>query len=140
MLRTMLPRRSWPLPLLVLAGNLTTGCDILGSGDEGFIVRVDSISAPAAVDAGTALEVQFHGWVGPNGCSSLSRVEKRAAPQLLEIRFHGVRRSGYCTQMPVPLEHVERAEPPLSDPFTIRVLQPGGAALEQVVRVGSGGQ
>jgi hypothetical protein len=138
MLQTMVPRRSWPLPLLLLAGILTSGCDILG-GDERFVVRVDSISAPAAVDAGTALEVRFHGWVGPNGCSSLSRVEKRAAPQLLEIRFHGVRRGGNCTQMPVPLEHAERAEPPLSDPFTIRVLQPDGATLERVVRVGSGG-
>jgi hypothetical protein len=137
--RTMIARRTWPLPLLVLAASLTPGCDILGSGDESFVVRVDSISAPAAVDAGTALDVQFHGYVGPNGCSSLSRVEKRAAPQLLVIRFHGVRRSGNCTQMPVSLEHAERAEPPLSDPFTIRVLQPDGATLERVVRVGSGG-
>jgi hypothetical protein len=139
MVRTLGPKRTWPLSLLVLAGNLTTGCDILGSGDESFVVRVDSISAPAAVDAGTVLDVQFHGYVGPNGCSSLSRVEKRAAPQLLEIRFHGVRRSGNCTQMPVSLEHAERTEPPLSDPFTIRVLQPDGATLERVVRVGSGG-
>jgi hypothetical protein len=139
MVRMMVLKRTRPLPLLVLAGTLATGCDILGSGDERFVVRVDSISAPAAVDAGTALEVQFHGWVGPNGCSSLSRVEKRAAPQLLEIRFHGVRRSGDCTQMPVPLEHTERAAPPLSDPFTIRVLQPDGASLERVVRVGSDG-
>jgi hypothetical protein len=139
MLRMMVPRRSSPLPLLVLAASLTSGCDILGFGDESFVVRVDSISAPAEVDAGTALEVQFHGYVGPDGCSSLSRVEKRVAPQLLEIRFHGVRRSGNCTQMPVPLEHTERAEPPLSDPFTIRVLQPDGASLERVVRVGSGG-
>jgi hypothetical protein len=139
MMRTTVPRRTWPLRLLVLAGSLTAGCDILGFGDERFVVHVDSISAPAAVHAGTALEVQFHGYVGPNGCSSLSRVERRTAPQLLEIRFHGVRRSGNCTQMPVPLEHAERAEPPLSDPFTIRVLQPGGASLEQVVRVGSGG-
>jgi hypothetical protein len=139
MARTLVPRRTWTLPLLVLAGMLTTGCDILGYGDERFVVRVDSISAPAAVDAGTALAVQFHGWVGPNGCSSLSRVEKRAAPQLLEIRFHGVRRSGNCTQMPVSLDHAERVEPPLSDPLTIRVLQPGGASLERVVRVGAGG-
>jgi hypothetical protein len=139
MSRTGLLQRAWPLSLLVLAATLTTGCDILGFGNETFGVRVDSIVAPAAIDGSTPLEVQFHGWVGSDGCSTLSRIEKRATPQLLEVSFHGVRRTGYCTQMPVLLEHTESVSPPLSDPFTIRVLQPNGALLEQAVRVGSGG-
>jgi hypothetical protein len=138
MIRTMLFKRVWPLRLLVVAGILTTGCDILGFDDDTFVIRVDSISAPAAVEGSNALEVQFHGWVGSDGCSSLSHVEKRATPQLLEVKFHGVRRGGDCTQMPVALEHMEIVSPPLNNPFTIRVLQPGGVPLEQAVRVGSG--
>jgi hypothetical protein len=59
-------------------------------------------------------------------------------PDHLEVRFHGVRRGGDCTQMPVALEHMEIVLPPLDDPFTIRVLQPGVVPLEQAVRVGSG--
>lgn len=118
----------------MVAGAVTTGCDVLGS-EHTYVIRVDSITAPTAISAGEALEVQFHGWVGSDGCSRLSEVEKRTTTRLLEVRFHGVRRGGHCTQMPVPLEHPETISPPLGDPFTIRVLQPSGVPLEQAVRV-----
>lgn len=124
------------VPLLIVAGTMTTACDVLAS-EHTYVIRVDSITAPTAIGAAEPLEVQLHGWVGSDGCSRLSDVEKRTTTQLLEVRFHGVRRRGDCTQMPVLLEHTETLSPPFGDLFTIRVLQPSGVPMEHTVRVWS---
>ena len=118
--------------LLSLAG---LGCGLLDSTDS-FVIRVDSISAPASIALADTLTARFFGSVGSDGCSRLERVEKRRDEGLIELRFHGTRKGGVdCIQMPVSLDHEERIVPPLPDPFTIRVLQPDGAPLERVVGV-----
>lgn len=112
----------------------TAGCDLIGPGTERFLVRVDSISAPAIVAPDETLRVVFFGHVGPDGCSRITRVDKQRTPARLEIAFHGERDDGaYCTQVPVELRHEEAVAPPLEDPFVIRVTQPGSTSLERVV-------
>lgn len=104
--------------------------------DRPFVIRVDSISTPASIAPADTLTARFFGPVGSDGCSRLDRVEKRREGGLLELRFHGTRKGGVdCSQMPVSLNHEERLVPALPDPFTIRVLQPDGPALERAVRV-----
>jgi len=120
---------------VLLLSSAGLGCGLLDSTDS-FVIRVDSISAPAAITPADTLSARFFGLVGSDGCSRLERVEKRREGGLLELRFHGTRKGGVdCTQMLVSLDHEERLLPPLPDPFTIRVLQPDGPALERVVRV-----
>jgi hypothetical protein len=124
------------LTLALVAG--TSGCDLFGPDQETFTIRVDSISAPETIAPGDTLTVQFHGWVGPDGCHRLDRVDRARGPGILQMGFHGARRTGrdvVCTLEPVRLEHEERVMPPLGDPFTIVVRQPGGGTLERVVRV-----
>jgi hypothetical protein len=120
------------------AAAATAACDVLGTGDEEFVIAVDSIVAPAAIAPDDTLRVRFHGQVGPDGCSRLVSVERRASAAELEVRFHGARRRGsYCTQMPVPLDHTETVRPPLVDPFTVTARQPGGAMVNHVLRIGA---
>jgi hypothetical protein len=127
-----------PLLIGVLMAGLATafsGCDSLLFPTEEFTIRVDSISAPAAIGPDDTLTVRFFGWVGSSGCSRLERVEKALGPGGMQVKFHGERSGSDCTQMPVALEHEERVPPSLQDPFTIKVVQPSGPPLEQVVRI-----
>jgi hypothetical protein len=119
----------------LLAAALLTGCDIVGLGTQKFVIPVDSIQAPATAGAGDVITVVFHGWIGANGCSSLSRVARNATSGSLTITFHGEHRRGDCHQSLVSLLHTERIDPPHIDPLTIRVVQPRGARLEAVIRV-----
>lgn len=120
---------------VLLLSSAGLGCGLLDSTDS-FVIRVDSISAPAAIAPADTLTARFFGPIGPDLCSRLVRVEKRSEPGVLELRFHGERdEDGDCPQMPRFLDHEEEILPPLEDPFTIRILQPDGPALERVVRV-----
>jgi hypothetical protein len=115
-----------------------SGCDLMGPDSETFTVRVDSIVAPATIAPGDTLTVRFHGFVGPDGCHRLDRVDRARGPGILQMGFHGERSTGRnldCTSMLVLLDHEERVAPPLDDPFLIVVRQPGGGTLERVVRV-----
>ena len=122
---------------LVSASLISSGCGLLDSGTDSFVIRVDSISAPDAVAPADTLTARFFGGIGPDLCSRLVRVEKRSEPGVLEVRFHGERDEdgGDCLQLARFLDHEEEILPPLEDPFTIRVLQPDGAPLERVVRI-----
>jgi hypothetical protein len=109
-------------------------CGLFTSPTE-FIIRVDSMVAPPETGSTQTMAVRFFGWVGSDGCSRLTRVERQKNAASLTVRFHGERVGGNCTQMPVPLDHEEQVTPPLQDPFTIIVQQPSGADLTRTVRV-----
>ncbi len=114
---------------------LASGCGILEGDATRFIVRVDSIVAPASVGPEGPLVVRFLGMIGPNGCSRLAEVPSGRSPGLLEVQFHGELRDGVCTQEPVLLDYQQELAPPFLDPFVIRVLQPSGPPLERSVPV-----
>jgi hypothetical protein len=120
---------------LLLSTGSAVGCDLFGDDTSLYVVRVDSVSAPLTIASDQPLEIVFHGLVGFDGCSRLSEVEKESGPGHLRVRFVAERRSGECTQMPVPLNHVETVPPPLQNPFTITVIQPSGPPLDHVVQV-----
>jgi hypothetical protein len=114
------------------------GCGILIDDTSTRIIKVDSLTVPSTVGPSDELVIEFHGFVGSDGCSVLSRVDRDVGADHLTIRFWAERTSGGgdCTQMPRLLEHVERIHPPLTDPYTITVIQPRGTpALIRTVRI-----
>lgn len=121
------------LALLISIG-AASGCDLLDNTHE-YVVRVETISAPSTIAAGTPLEIGFHGFIGYDGCSRLSKIGKESRPDRLSITFVAERSRGECTQMPVPLNHSETVMPPLQSPFTITAFQPSGSPLVHVVHV-----
>ncbi|MGM0668589.1 MAG: hypothetical protein ACQET1_02665 [Gemmatimonadota bacterium] len=126
---------------LLLTGTLAVAaCNPFDIGTERFIIAVDTMSVPESVAAGDTLVARFRGWIGPDLCSRLDRVERDRGPHQITLRFRGARRvEGDCAHMPALLDHAEAIAPPLEDPFTIRVLQPDGTSLEREVRVRQGG-
>jgi hypothetical protein len=103
------------------------GCGILIDDTSTRIIKVDSLTVPSTIGPSDELVIEFHGLVGSDGCSVLSRVDRDAGAEHLTIRFWEERiGGGDCTQMLRLLEHVERIRPPLIDPYTITVMQPRG--------------
>ncbi len=73
------------------------------------------------------------GWVGPSGCSSLASIERSTWPDSIELRFVAEERRTMCTQMPIPLEHVELIAPDTDTDFTVIVRQPDWSRLRKLV-------
>lgn len=122
--------------LVGAAGLATAACDPPSGDSMEFVVRVDSITGPSVIPSTEILSIRFWGHVGPDQCSRVAEVDKARGDGIFEITFHAERSLGRdCGQMPVLLEHEERLEPPLTDPFTIRARQPEGAPLEKIVRI-----
>jgi hypothetical protein len=118
-------------PIIVIL----SACDVFGPRTESFIIRVDSIDAPATVAQGQAFDVVFSGGIGSDGCSTLARVDRTMTVDTLRVRFHGERRrGGNCPQMPTRLEHTEPVTPPVNDPFVVIAIQPTGPPLITTVR------
>jgi hypothetical protein len=122
-----------PAAILLVLGLLSAGCEPFTPED--FIVRVSDVAAPETLQPGEPLHVVFFGLIGADQCAQLREVERRVGPDLLEVRFHGRREGRTCLQTPSQLEHRETVQPPLQDPFTIRVLQPAGPPLVRTVRI-----
>lgn len=103
-----------------------------------FIVRVDSIVAPATMAANDTLIVWFFGYVGSDGCSYVERIDKYLTLGELRVTFRGKydgRPGVACTMAPVSLHHPEVVLPPRSSPFRIIVLQPDGTLLQRSIVV-----
>jgi hypothetical protein len=116
---------------------LLASCDITGPEPEGFIIRIDSISAPASLEASDSLVVRFIGVVtGPECRQSMSRTEFRS-PSSLWVTFDGELRppGSDCAATLVEFQHRIAVPAPLKDPFTITAEDGTGARLQQVVRV-----
>ena len=103
-----------------------------------FIVRVDSIVAPATSAPSDTLIVWFFGYVGNDGCSYVEHVDKYLTVTELRVTFRGKydgRPGVACTMAPVSLHHPEVVLPPRSSPFRVIVLQPDGTLLQRAIVV-----
>lgn len=119
---------------LLIVSNV--GCSVFGPDVEKFVIRVDSISAPQSIRANESLQITFWGMIGKDLCSRLDRIDRQITTSSLEITFHGKREEkGGCLTMLALLADVETLTSGLQDPFTIRVVQPSGPAMERVVRI-----
>ena len=123
--------------LLVAASVGISGCGLLGPEDRDFVIQVDTIDGPTSVPANTAIQQFFNGFVGPNGCHQFKdfRVERNATGA--DITVLGVHTGGsLCTDALVYLDgKALTLNPPISDPFTLRVHQRDGGILTKIIRV-----
>ncbi len=127
----------------IVAGVLLTGafsgCGILGPSSSHYTIRVDSLSAPAAVARTDTLRVRFFGVIGPDGCWSLESVDRQVSTSSLDVTFRGLHEQGggiACTQMVVYLDRRESVAPPLAGgSFTITVHEPDGSKLTRTIAV-----
>jgi hypothetical protein len=137
-MRNFLSSAPYRVLVLLALPALIAGCDLMDvvyPRTERFVIRVDSIEVQAAVAPTDTLRVHFLGGLGPNSCSRLERVDRRRSAGSVELTFRGEStRRGQCLQMPSMMKHEEKLVPPFTDPFTIRVVQPGGRRIEKVVR------
>ncbi len=124
---------------VLLAGAACGGCGLLGPSTSHYTIRVDSLSAPAAVARTDTLRVRFFGFIGPDGCWSLASVDRQVTTSSLDVTFRGQHQRGggiACTQMVVYLDRRESVAPPLGGPaFTITVHEPDGSKLTRTVAV-----
>ena len=103
-----------------------------------FIVRVDSIVAPATIASNDTLIVWFFGYVGNDGCSYVEHIDRYLTVTELRVTFRGKydgRPDVACTMAPVSLQHPEVVLPPRNSPFKIIVLQPDGTLLQRAIAV-----
>lgn len=131
-------RRKARWALVVLPSSLLalTGCYVFGPGVDRFVIHVESISAPDSIGGDDVLVVRFQGMIGPTLCYQFERVDSEVSASRLVIQFRGTEQKGRpCFLDPAHLDHEVQLPPPLEDPFTIRVLQPSGPALEKIVRI-----
>ncbi len=135
MQRTRGQLRPLLLALFCVAPLLASGCDIISPGGSTRVVQVDSVTVLADQTTATSIPVRFWGYVGSNGCSSLNTIERSVWPDSMLIRFVAETKNSLCTQMPVPLEHVETITPGASDVFTVIVRQPDQSRLRERVPV-----
>ena len=122
--------------LTTLTGVVVAGCDSLfGPDRREFVIAIDSISAPGAVSGGAPWQVLFYGPIGPNTCHSFKEFKVMRSASSADVTVIGQSVDGTCGQMPQFLDGMALTiEPPVSDPFTLRVHQPNRSVLPTLVR------
>jgi hypothetical protein len=115
-----------------------TGCGAFGTESTRFVIRVDTITAPATIAPSDTLRVRFEGVIGSSGCYRLESIELTQTIKSLDIRFIGENGAGFsvlCTAAISMLDHYEAKVPPIAGPFVITVRQPDGTTLTRTVAV-----
>ena len=112
------------------------GCNPFAD-DQSVVLLVEQIDAPATVSAGSPLTVALTVIVG--GCKTFERfaVQRDAfgASMIALGRNAAIGNDMACTDNAVPESHSYQFDPPIQDPFTIRVQREGLEPLTATVQV-----
>jgi hypothetical protein len=112
-------------------------CDPPFGPDRPVILRVTDIEAPTEVPPGESVLVRFT--VHSGGCTRFTEVGvTRTGTARVTLTARGRDSSGPKVSCPADIRmdvRGYRAEPPISDPFTIAVRQPDGNETIRTVRV-----
>jgi hypothetical protein len=118
---------------LLLAGASITAC-ATEPEERQFVIKVDSVRAPAAVSGDAPFELEFFGRIG-GGCSSFKEYRLTKSSAAADITLIGVDAIRTCPDvvrtlngMKVIISH------PITDPFELRVHQPKGEILSKIIR------
>lgn len=115
-----------------------SGCGLLGPERRSYVIQVDSIAGPTSVPANVAFVQFFHGFVGPDGCHVFKEFMVTRSPTSADVTVVGeeVTGGGDCTTALVFLDgKALTINPPIDDPFTIRVHQRDGRLLTKIIKV-----
>jgi len=127
---------SVPIRLTAVVACLLAGCgDPLGTGRD-VVLGISELDVPAEAPPGTAVVVKAT--VVTGGCLSFTKLEATRTAARVTLVARGRDASGPNVSCPADIRytvHEYRAEPPLSDPFTVVAKQPDGTETTKVVRV-----
>lgn len=100
-----------------------------------YAIFVDSVQVPEAVASNQPFTVRFFGEIGPDQCFNFNGFNTQKDPSRIDVVVLGrFLSTGQCVQGAVHLDGEPlEVQPPFENPFTVRILQPGGDSL--VVRV-----
>jgi hypothetical protein len=112
------------------------GCNPFAE-NQSVVLLVDQIDAPATVSAGSPVTVVLTVIVG--GCKTFERfavVRDASGASMIAFGRNGaIGNDVSCTDNAVPESHSYRFDPPIQDPFTIRVQREGLEPLTATVQV-----
>jgi hypothetical protein len=123
----------------ILAIGLT--CALAACGDplgtsRDVILGISELEVPAEAPANTAVVVRAT--VVTGGCLTFTKLEATRITGRVTLVARGRDASGPNVACPADIRytvHEYRAEPPLSDPFTVVAKQPDGTETAKVVRI-----
>lgn len=113
------------------------GCGLLGPERREFVIQIDSIAGPASVPANAPFQQFFHGFVGSDGCYAFKEFSVTRSSTSADVTVVGehLTGGGDCTTAVVYLNgEAFTINPPISDPFSIRVHQRDGGLLTKIIR------
>jgi hypothetical protein len=127
------------LPALLPCALLTFAACTLPSDPDpvGFMVRVDSFHAPAALALTDTLRLKLFASIGPDDCHDLDRIDVARTASTVAVAVYGLHtNAGFCLARPSRLHGWEhKVPPPFPEDFTVEVHQPDGSRLSRTVRV-----
>lgn len=118
--------------LMVAGTSLAAGCSIVTPSElVPFIIRVDSVTTVGTVSRSAPLQLRFWGPIG-NSCDGFREIVATRNGATLEVTVMGQHlTNATCADVLVSLgpDAVYVVNPPIQDPFTVRVRRPDGTAL-----------
>jgi hypothetical protein len=123
--------------ILATAPAASSGCGLLGPDSQEFVIQIDSIGGPSAAPVNAAFQQFFYGFVGPDGCHRFKefKLTRNATGADITVIGTQVTGGGDCTDLVVYLRGEPLTiDPPISDPFTVRVHQRDGTVLTRIIR------
>ena len=103
-----------------------------------YKIKVDSLVYPNAIVFGDTLLLKFYGFVGPDGCHTISRFEEIKKPEEVEIQVWGKKPdfSTVCSAVIVEMRGTpHKVVPEQQGLFLIKVKQPDDSYLIDSVLV-----
>jgi hypothetical protein len=124
------------LRFAAVAACLLAGCrDPLGTS-RNVVLGISELDVPTEAPPNTAVVVKAT--VVTGGCLSFTKLDAAKTAGRVTLVARGRDASGPNVSCPADIRytvHEYRAEPPLSDPFTVVAKQPDGTETAKVVRI-----
>ena len=122
--------------LALAVATTASSCEGAFGPDRSIVLPITEIEAPSEVAPGQAVLVRFT--VTSGGCRRFERVDAVRTAGRVTLTARGRDSSGPRISCPADIRtdvREYRAEPPVSDPFTIAARQPDGTEATRTVRV-----
>jgi hypothetical protein len=116
---------------------LITAC-VTPPEEQEFVIKVDSVRAPAVVSVGASFDIEFFGTIGPSTCYRLKEYQLAKSSTTADITLVGAHpaESRTCGDAFTSVQGLRiTISPPTADPFAVRIHQPDNTVLLKTIRV-----